>query len=92
MECWVTMTYKEGLCTRCVCKPLCAAYLATGGANKCNYFYEKKQPARWIEHEWAEEVEGLLISNFECTACRNWVRNKSKYCPNCGAEMELEVS
>jgi hypothetical protein len=42
----------------------------------------------WIEHEWAEEENGLLISNFECSACHNWERKRSDYCPNCGAEMD----
>lgn len=44
----------------------------------------------WIEHEWAEESEGLLISNYECTVCHEWVRNKSNFCPNCGADMRGE--
>ena len=44
----------------------------------------------WIEHEWAEEENGLLISNFECSACHGWVRNESDYCPNCGARMDGE--
>lgn len=42
----------------------------------------------WVEHEWAEEENGLLISNFECSVCRNWERKKSDYCPNCGAKMD----
>lgn len=41
----------------------------------------------WIEHEWAEEENGLLISNFECSACHNWEQKRSDYCPNCGAKM-----
>lgn len=38
----------------------------------------------WIEHEWAEEVEGLLISNYECPHCHNWLRDETEFCPNCG--------
>lgn len=41
----------------------------------------------WIKHERAEEVEGLLISNYECSECHSWERNASNYCPNCGADM-----
>ena len=44
----------------------------------------------WIEHEWAEEVEGQLISNFECSECNGWERKTSSYCPNCGAKMDGE--
>lgn len=41
----------------------------------------------WIEHKWAEEVNGLLISNYECSKCHGWERRVSDYCPNCGARM-----
>ena len=44
----------------------------------------------WIEHKWAEEENGLLISNFECSTCHEWERKKSDYCPNCGADMRGE--
>jgi hypothetical protein len=46
---------------------------------------------RWIEHEWAEEENGLLISNFECSMCHIWERKKSDFCPNCGADMREGV-
>ena len=48
---------------------------------------EDRQQGKWIEHEWAEEVEGLLISNYECSECHSWERSESNYCPNCGADM-----
>ena len=41
----------------------------------------------WREHEWAEEENDLLISNFECSVCLEWERKKSDFCPNCGADM-----
>jgi len=44
----------------------------------------------WIRKEWAEESEGLLIDNYECSACKSWVRNETNYCPNCGAKMDVE--
>lgn len=44
----------------------------------------------WIRKEWAEESEGLLIDNYECSACKGWVRNETNYCPNCGAKMDVE--
>jgi len=45
---------------------------------------------RWIRKEWAEESEGLLIDNYECSACKSLVRNETNYCPNCGAMMDAE--
>ena len=45
---------------------------------------------RWIEHEWAEEENGLLVSNFECSNCCRWEREVSDFCPNCGADMRGE--
>ena len=44
----------------------------------------------WIVHEWAEECDGLLISNYECTNCHSWERNNTDFCPNCGAYMRGE--
>lgn len=41
----------------------------------------------WIVHEWAEESEGYLIPNFECSQCHTWERKKSNFCPECGADM-----
>jgi len=43
----------------------------------------------WIEHEWAEESEGYLISNFECDKCHAWAEADYAYCPNCGVKMEV---
>lgn len=48
---------------------------------------EPVRHGRWIRKEWAEESEGLLIDNYECSACKSWVRNETNYCPNCGARM-----
>jgi len=41
----------------------------------------------WIKKERAEEVEGRLIPNYECSECKNWVREDTKFCPHCGKEM-----
>lgn len=46
--------------------------------------------AKWIEKEWAEEFDNRLISNYECSNCKEWLRDKSNYCPNCGAKMDKE--
>ena len=43
---------------------------------------------RWIEHKHAEEEDGLLVSNYECTVCHSWERDEGYYCPNCGAKMD----
>lgn len=42
----------------------------------------------WIRHNWAEEVEGCLIPNYECSVCHTWKRDESDYCPDCGARMD----
>ena len=50
----------------------------------------KNVRGEWIEHKRAEEVEGYLISNYECSCCHTWERINSDYCPNCGADMRGE--
>ena len=42
----------------------------------------------WIEHKRAEEYDGLMQSNFECSQCHDWLRERTNYCPNCGAKMK----
>ena len=46
----------------------------------------------WIKHEWAEEVEGMLIPNYECSHCHMWLRDDRQWCGECGAKMDEEVS
>ena len=48
----------------------------------------KQKEAEWIEHPWAEESYGYLISNYECTHCHMWKRDMSNYCPECGYKMK----
>lgn len=58
----------------------------------CDAFHKlvKSVHGEWIEHKWAEECDGLLISNYECTNCHSWERNNTDFCPNCGAIMKGE--
>ena len=44
--------------------------------------------AHWIIHERAEEVEGRLISNYECSHCHEWFRDNRRRCGECGAKMD----
>ena len=46
--------------------------------------------AYWIRHAYAEEENGLLVPNYECSACHSWERDEGYYCPNCGAKMDLK--
>lgn len=50
-------------------------------------YVEDRPHGEWIEHKRAEEVEGLLVSNYECSSCHAWKREDSDFCPNCGADM-----
>ena len=67
-------------------------YLVTAEAmaNARTFEAEPVRHGHWIEHEWADIEEEHLISNYECTLCHTWVKNKTNYCPDCGAKMEGE--
>ena len=43
---------------------------------------------RWVEHKSAEIYRNRIISNYECSECNDWLRDKTNYCPNCGAKMD----
>lgn len=55
---------------------------------------------RWINHREHCEINNLIPSGlgsyFWCSECdcgidnKEWHRNYYKYCPNCGAKMEVE--
>ena len=44
--------------------------------------------AHWIRHGGAEEVEWILISNYECSNCHEWFRDNRRRCGECGAKMD----
>lgn len=46
-----------------------------------------EKTGEWIEHKYAEEYDGLMQSNFECSKCHDWLREQTNYCPICGARM-----
>lgn len=51
----------------------------------------KNRPTgHWIEHEWAEERDGFLTSDYECSNCHDWLPINPDYCPSCGAYMRGE--
>lgn len=46
--------------------------------------------AHWIVHERVEEWFNLLIPNYECSHCHEYVRpdGHGNWCKNCGAKMD----
>lgn len=49
---------------------------------------ERTGNGKWILHKWAEEENGCLIDNYECSQCGSWFRNNTKFCPSCGERLE----
>lgn len=47
-----------------------------------------RESGKRIVHEHAEECEGRLIPNYECSACHLRFRDHRKFCGDCGTEME----
>jgi hypothetical protein len=44
------------------------------------------KPGKWIPIEC---IVGTIRINFPgCSVCKHTVRDKTRFCPNCGAEME----
>ena len=51
------------------------------------------QPSRkghWIEHKGYGSADYGI--EYSCSNCNEWVKEKSKFCPNCGAEMTDDVT
>jgi len=49
----------------------------------------QKTVGKWIEHEYADIVDGRYVSNYECPCCHEWVKEKTAYCPHCGGRVEV---
>lgn len=49
--------------------------------------YEPVIYATWLKHEYAEEDNGFIIPNYECSLCHSWRREETRFCPDCGASM-----
>ena len=45
---------------------------------------------RWIETTSTDKEYGVSTTKYECSECACLTDNKSNYCPNCGACMDLE--
>lgn len=45
---------------------------------------------KWTKIEYADEVNGYLIPNYECSQCKYWSIEDYDYCPNCGALMQKD--
>ena len=41
---------------------------------------------RWIRHDYADIVDGYYVPEYECSECRNWAKDDTDFCPNCGAK------
>ena len=52
---------------------------------------EESIPTGWRKIDYAEEQDGRLIPNYECSACKNWARKNTTYCPNCGHHVSTNV-
>jgi hypothetical protein len=50
--------------------------------NPCNF---KRPTGEWIMNKTSSRGR-----NYTCTHCKRISRNKSEYCPKCGARMEVE--
>lgn len=43
----------------------------------------------WIEH-YGYDFKGDYAKEYSCSECNEYVNDKSKFCPNCGADMRAD--
>ena len=83
------------LCEKCVHKPVCGKYVATGGhVRECEHFKEERS-GRWLKVK--EPLGYRDVDCVECSCCHeSWIIDEDyefddfggwNYCPNCGADM-----
>lgn len=44
----------------------------------------------WIRHDYADIVDGYYVPEYECSECKNWVKDDTDFCSNCGTRMDGE--
>lgn len=86
------------MCDKCIHKPVCAKYTATGGhVRECEHFKEERKA------EWEDEFGGKYANpRYRCSLCKvranykmvqdelmSWHEDQAltDYCPYCGADM-----
>lgn len=47
--------------------------------------YEERPKGEWITHR-GYNADGFGVE-YSCSECNEWTDERSRYCPNCGAEM-----
>jgi len=49
----------------------------------------KKDTAEVVHGIWKIHTHGIILSpTYECSICHDWVNKTSRFCPNCGANMD----
>ena len=58
--------------------------------------FEQVAPGEWAEHEVKLDERGRATESCRCSNCREWLVGSDeydcngRYCPNCGAKMDLK--
>lgn len=79
----------DGLCEKCEHRLICVIEDPVWPTYDCRYFLPERLHGRWIERKSFHAEGGV---SAKCSACQNDVQylgNPLKYCPNCGAKMDL---
>lgn len=77
----------EGLCLKCVHRPVCALRETRCQKSECRYYLKRRAHGYWIMHD--DEVLGL---SCECSNCHIETCGDTPFCCYCGAIMDEEVT
>lgn len=78
--------YNGGICGDCACIPVCMIYSATGGVAQCRYMISAE---RYVKRVRAEAHQ--VVMTMKCGRCGAYVLEQDHLCPQCGAQMKMEV-
>lgn len=56
--------------------------------DSCPSVEPERKTGKWVEYPF-ENVCGLKLRDYRCNLCTYFVNAKTKFCPNCGAKMEM---
>ena len=84
IECWLGLHKYYHPYSKCKTMPTSAVL------DILNRVPSAEKTGKWKRIDYADEANGYLIPNYECSQCGYWSIEDYDYCPNCGARMVNE--
>ena len=74
------------LCKKCVCRPVCEIFRATGGVGRCKHYYSRSNISAYWVVKWHIDPNGDF-KLYHCSNCDTPCAQMRRHCSYCGSHM-----